>query len=586
MNRVISPVLLCLGLGLLTPHSAESDVLLLKEGQRIKGDIRLDGKDYAVKTSYGSLSIPKSDVARVVPRPETARDTARDFDARAKTLYEAALKIDDSKARNDALNEGIALLEKAVALCSEVRDLYPDDEYGFLDQEMVRFFQAMRLFRDKFSMEKPLPSATATASTPAPGPDADAGKPKTDLKKPPARAAVPAKAPADLPALQAKAKQGDAEAMCALGFYYEETAPSPKEAAKWYIAATKKGHPRAQYSLGRLHTMGYGVKADNAEAVKWFTRAAQQDFPLAQAALGLMYVQGKGVERNRAKALYWSEKAVGPIRAGVQSGDPESQLLLGKLHLIGLAVSRDQKAGLALIRQAADSNVILEAQADFIRVAWDDKLVERETVKNTFYLKQAQPGAARNYAPAVVYLGIHHQAGIDTVKNEAKAVELFRKAAEVEFPYGQYRLAMCYEKGIGVAKDFNEGLRLCRKAAENGSPHAQQHLGILYQRGDLSKADPDEAVKWYKLAATDGNLEAMFNLGVIHILRKSTREGLQCLMKAAEGGYSHAQYALGMHFEEGKGVAKDPRAAAEWYLMAAQHGHETAAKRLDRLLSK
>lgn len=40
----------------------------------------------------------------------------------------------------------------------------------------------------------------------------------------------------------------------------------------------------------------------------------------------------------------------------------------------------------------------------------------------------------------------------------------------------------------------------------------------------------------------------------------------------AENGYAEAQYYLGMMYDDGKGIGRDPALAAEWYRKAAEQG--------------
>ncbi len=54
-----------------TSSIADADVLFLKGGQRIEGEMVLKGGAYEVRTPYGVLSVPKAEVAKAV-RPAEA----------------------------------------------------------------------------------------------------------------------------------------------------------------------------------------------------------------------------------------------------------------------------------------------------------------------------------------------------------------------------------------------------------------------------------------------------------------------------------------------------------------------------------
>ena len=52
------------------------------------------------------------------------------------------------------------------------------------------------------------------------------------------------------------------------------------------------------------------------------------------------------------------------------------------------------------------------------------------------------------------------------------------------------------------------------------------------------------------------------------------------LEQQAEGGSSAAQYALGVAYINGEGVAADPAKAAHWFELAAKRGHTEARRQL------
>jgi hypothetical protein len=55
-----------------------------------------------------------------------------------------------------------------------------------------------------------------------------------------------------------------------------------------------------------------------------------------------------------------------------------------------------------------------------------------------------------------------------------------------------------------------------------------------------------------------------------------SREAYRWYRKAADQGYARAQFALGLRYDTGQGVARDFGAAYTWYLEAARQGHARA----------
>lgn len=105
-----------------------------------------------------------------------------------------------------------------------------------------------------------------------------------------------------------KAQDGDADAQCKLGVWYEK-GQNYYEAVKWFRKAAEQGHADAQNNLGECYFYGHGVNENYNEAVKWFRKAAEQDNGKAQRYLGNCYVLGAGVPQDYEKAKMWHDKA-------------------------------------------------------------------------------------------------------------------------------------------------------------------------------------------------------------------------------------------------------------------------------------
>ncbi len=99
----------------------------------------------------------------------------------------------------------------------------------------------------------------------------------------------------------------------------------------------KKGFDRAQFRLGWMYDMGYGVLEDDKHAVKWYTLAAEQGHDDAQFNLGWMYFNGEGIPelKNRFPiALKWYTLAA-------EQGNAKSQYYLGMMYYEGEGVIQD-----------------------------------------------------------------------------------------------------------------------------------------------------------------------------------------------------------------------------------------------------
>jgi len=139
----------------------------------------------------------------------------------------------------------------------------------------------------------------------------------------------------DKRSLQARAREGDAEAQFQLGLRYDNAEDVPRDpvaAANWYRFAADQGHGIAQLHLGLMFNSGdVGFERDDAEAAEWFEKAAGQGIADAQFNLGLMYYNAEGLDQNDAAAFQWFSAAAG-------QGHAKAQFNLGVLYANGHGV--------------------------------------------------------------------------------------------------------------------------------------------------------------------------------------------------------------------------------------------------------
>lgn len=134
-------------------------------------------------------------------------------------------------------------------------------------------------------------------------------------------------------------------------------------------------------------------------------------------------------------------------------------------------------------------------------VAQSDGLVERLTAR-----------ASAGNAEASYHLGMLYNNGLGVPQDNARALELFRAAAEAGDPLGAYKLG-CYYAGQfgGIPPDPALALRYKTIAARAGYSLAQLEVAILHhQRGEYR-----EAYGWFEAAARQGDAQSLYNLSVM-----------------------------------------------------------------------
>jgi uncharacterized protein len=127
--------------------------------------------------------------------------------------------------------------------------------------------------------------------------------------------------------------------------------------------------------------------------------------------------------------------------------------------------------------------------------------------------------------------------------------------------------------------------------AKAGDPDAKMAVAEAYETGTDAKLDPAKAAKWYREAALTGNVEAQFRL--FKLVRKGApglnadpTTALKLLQTAAKLGHPGAQNQLGLMLQNGDGIAKDEKAAVDWYKKASDQKFASAQTNLGVLYLK
>ncbi|OJW72862.1 MAG: hypothetical protein BGO68_00470 [Candidatus Amoebophilus sp. 36-38] len=248
-----------------------------------------------------------------------------------------------------------------------------------------------------------------------------------------------------------------------------------------------------------------------AELLEHIKANAASGDPLAQTNLGYMYAKGIGIQVDCREAINWYKKAA----------------------IQGYAVAQNELGYMY-------DNGLLGKDYDYRER--DRGVYDKEAIK--WYTQAVNQG----YAPALTNLGNKYQTGIGIkgiypLPIKAKAIELYRKAAEQGNVQAKYYLGETYYHGKtigmhykGVDADHEEAFKWFSEAANQGHAEAQAKLGLMYNNGKILKQDFVTAAKWY--------------------------------IKAAEGGSEAAQEHMGIIYQQGRGVPKDIAQAVYWSMQA------------------
>lgn len=137
--------------------------------------------------------------------------------------------------------------------------------------------------------------------------------------------------------LRLLAQQGHAGAQYNLGFLYDMGWGVDQDffaAFNWYSQAADRGLAQAQYNIGVMYYLGRGVDQNFEQAFDYYTLAAEAGLPEAQTNLAYFYETGQGVEADPAAAARWYTRAA-------EQGSDKAQFNLGYLYAKGLGVEQN-----------------------------------------------------------------------------------------------------------------------------------------------------------------------------------------------------------------------------------------------------
>jgi len=295
---------------------------------------------------------------------------------------------------------------------------------------------------------------------------------------------------------------------------------------------------------GKDHYFGNGVARSYATAFENFHRAAAADHPEAQFHVALCFEDGDGVKQDPVQAVQWYRKSA-------TGGYAKAQNNLAVCCRNAQGVSRDYAEAEKLYRLAADQGYAPRSSWPTYDCTDHGLTAER---LNSFQ----NPGHMQT-------MGFYYRFKFDHGAPYEGDAELgwYLREAQRGNADAQCNLGVCYELGLGVPQNLAEAAKWYRSAAERDCPAAQNKLLVGIQSGWIAPLDTDEWWKWYQL--------------------EDKCRFVRDTLKGAVHGEATYQLTLGLIYDRGCGVPKDPVEAYKWLSLALTHKIENAAKPLASL---
>lgn len=281
--------------------------------------------------------------------------------------------------------------------------------------------------------------------------------------------------------------------------------------------------PEALYQKGRAAHL----ERDYVKALELYEQAAQKGLAKAQYSCGRMYSIGKGTKVDKAKARMWLKKA-----AENQETESEAKELLAKLDAEeqseqalqdGRAAyaARDFAVAFPLLLKAAEQGYA-DAQCLCGSMYSAGMGTEKDAIKAFMWFERA---AKQGDASAQFHYGYRIFYGMGTTEDKAKALEWFLKAAEQDDANAQIYCASMYAAGEGTAVDKAKARMWSEKAAKHA--YTEQAAKELLEKLDAEKT-----------------ADELFEDGMTAYQAEDYAKALELLEKAAEQGHAQAKSLL------------------------------------------
>ena len=302
----------------------------------------------------------------------------------------------------------------------------------------------------------------------------------------------------------------------------------------------------------------------------------EQGLSDAQHVLGCRYFAGShDIEQDHECAVYYFTLAA-------NQGHRESACLLGTMHMNGWGTPIDIPAALHYL-QIADNQYDATAPLSLAHIYLTGTYVKRDTRKAFNYTKI---GSQRGSREAHHMVGVYYLNGIGTAPNAKLARKHFEDGAKVNYPPSIFELAKMYDTGAThnerqfLKPNPQRALELFRKAADLGEVGAMVELAYKLQEGPPETQNILESRRLFEEAATNGDSEAQFR-HAMRLLDTSAPDhnptiAAAWLHKSAAQDEPRAQIQLARLYLDGRGVEKDEAEALHWCEEAVKHGFDDA----------
>ena len=344
---------------------------------------------------------------------------------------------------------------------------------------------------------------------------------------------------------------------------------------------SKKLKPYVQYRIGKMFCYGLGTEQDYEKAFEWFERSAKQKNKFAQFSLANLYYYGSGVKKDLSQAFLWYQRSS-------SQGQPYAAYSIAQMYRYGEYVTKDNDTAQRYYKQALSGFLKIEsddmANDDlFYKLGQMFKIglgTDSDVTKAIEYFRRSAEMNNKNglfeYGKALL-IGEHIPQDTDS------AVKLLEKAVKLKNSNAKRFLALEYISGEHLEQDFEKGIALLTECADSGDVIACYRLGKIYLESEIMPQNLDKAEKYLLLA--EDNEYTQYALAKLYLQEEKydIQKAVNYFEKSADKNH-WASYQLGRIYLFGaKDIERDKEQAIEWFTKSANDGNEYAQAILDEI---
>ena len=335
------------------------------------------------------------------------------------------------------------------------------------------------------------------------------------------------------------------------------------------------------YRIGKMYCYGLGTKQDYGQAFEWFLKSATEGNKFAQYSLANLYYYGNGIEKDLLKAFLWYRKSA-------SQGQPYASHSVAQMYGKGEYVNQSEETAQRYYKDALSGFMELESkdQADdnlYYKLGSMFKKGLGTDIKMDKAIDYFKRSAEMNNKNGLYEYGKALLLGEHIPRDIENAVKLLEKAINLKNINAKRFFALEYISGEHLEQDIEKGLAMLTECVDGGDTFACYKLGRIYFEGEIVLQDLDKAEKYLLLA--EDNEFAQYSLGKLYLQEEKydIQKAVDYFEKSADKNM-WSSYQLGRLYLFGaEGLEKDKEKAVEWLTKSANDGNEYAQNMLNNM---